>query len=322
VRRRRPDARIEGVLIEKMMKVEHEVLIGSIKDPVFGPVIVFGLGGTATEIWKDRMIGLPPLNLALAKHLVEGTTVSKLLHGFRHLPAAPLEMLQTVLCRFAYLIMDNPDLREFDINPFAMNAGGGMALDAAGSLERSPSKQREAYEHLSIQPYPSQWQKTIQLRNGVTALLRPIRPEDEPMEAELVKHTSRDSLYFRFFGIVPGMDHKFLSRMTQIDYDREMAIVAEIEEAGKKQIIGVVNIVGDGWRESAEYAILVTDKWQNMGLGGAMTDFILDIARAQGYKTITASFLKTNGNMRRMFVKKGFKMTGSDEDSNWTAMEL
>lgn len=322
VRRRRPDARIEGVLVEKMMQVQHEVLIGSIKDPVFGPVIVFGLGGTATEIWKDRTIGLPPLNLALAKHLVEGTIVSRLLHGFRHLPAAPVELLQTVLCRFAYLIMDFPDIKEFDINPFAMNAAGGMALDAAGTLEHNPSQQRDPYDHLSILPYPTQWQKTIVLRNGVHALLRPIRPEDEPMEAELVKHTSRDSLYFRFFGVVQGMDHKFLSRMTHIDYDREMAIVAEVEVEGVKQIIGVVRIVGDGWRESCEYAILVTDKWQNRGLGGALTDFIIQIARAQGYSTITASFLKINGNMRRMFVKKGFKMMGGDEDSNWAALHL
>ena len=322
IRRRRPDARIEGVLVEKMMKVEHEVLIGSIKDPVFGPVIVFGLGGTATEVWKDRTIGLPPLNLALARHLVEGTTVSKLLHGFRHLPAAPLEMLQTVLCRFAYLLMDIPDLREFDINPFAMNASGGMALDAAGTLEHNPTRQREPYDHLSILPYPTQWQKTITLRNGVNALLRPIRPEDELMEGELVKLTSRDSLYFRFFGIVSGMDHKFLSRMTHIDYDREIVIVAEIEQDGWKQIIGEVRIVGDGWRESAEYAILVTDSWQNLGLGGALTDFIIDIARQQGYQTIHASFLKSNGNMRRMFVKKGFKMVGGDEDSNWARLEL
>ena len=322
IRRRRPDARLEGVLIEKMMKVEHEVLIGANKDPVFGPVILFGYGGIASEIWKDRIIGLPPLNRALAKHLVEGTTVSKLLHGFKNLSAVPLEMLETVLCRFAYLIMDFPDIRELEINPFGMNAQGGMVLDASVTLEKSPTLQRSPYDHLCIMPYPTQWMRKVTLRNGQEVLLRPIRPEDEEMEAEMVRNTSRDSLYFRFFGVVPGADHKFLSRMTHIDYDREMAIVGEIEQDGVKHLIGVVRIVGDGWRETAEYAILVEDAWHGQGLGGILTDFIIEIGRAQGYHTIKASFLKTNGNMRRLFVRKGFKMTGSDEDSNLTELKL
>lgn len=322
IRRRRPDARLEGVIIERMMKVEHEVLIGAKKDPVFGPVITFGYGGIASDIWKDRTIGLPPLNRALAKHLVEGTVVSKLLRGYKNLSAVPLEMLETVLCRFAYLIMDFPDIQEMEINPFGLNSREGMVLDASATLERRPTQQRTKYEHLSIMPYPTQWMRRITLRNGVEVLLRPIRPEDEEMEAELVRNTSRDSLYFRFFGVVPGADHKFLSRMTHIDYDREMAIVAEVGDENGRHIVGVVRIVGDGWLETAEYAILVADSWHGLGLGGTLTDFIIEIARAQGYAVIKASFLKTNGNMRRLFVRKGFEMTGSDEDSNWTELKL
>lgn len=322
VRRKRPDARLSGVRVERMVANDHELLIGASKDPVFGPVIVFGLGGVATEIWQDRSIGLPPLNMALAGQLIENTTIARLLHGYRNLPAVPLELLQTVLVRFAYLMMDNPDIREFDINPFAMSAKGGMALDAAVTLVPRPYQAINKYDHLSILPYPTQWMKTIQLRYGREVLLRPIRPEDEPLEAELVKVSSRESLYFRFFGFIPGIDHRMLSRFTHIDYDREMAIVAQIDDNGAKKLIGVVRIVGDGWRETAEYAILVADAWHGQGLGSLLTDFIIQIAREQGYKSIQATFLKTNGAMRRLFKKKGFTIRAGEDESDWAGMKL
>ncbi len=313
VRKKRPDARLVGVTVERMVNVQHELLIGSFKDPIFGPVIVFGLGGVATEIWRDRAIGLPPLNLALARHLVEGTRIAQLLRGFRHLPPAPVEQLYDLLVRFAYLLMDFPDLAEVEINPFALGPDGGVALDAAASLEPTPSAQREPYEHLCIQPYPTQWIKKVEhAKSGHTILLRPIRPEDEPLEAELVQNASRESLYYRFFGFTPGIDHKMLARFTHIDYDREMAIVAVVEEGGKPHIIGVVRIVGDAWREECEYAILVADAWHGKGIGSLLTDYIIEIARAQGYRRITATFLKTNTAMRRVFERKGFTIRPGD----------
>jgi acetyltransferase len=233
----------------------------------------------------------------------------------------PLEQLQNVLVRFAYLLMDFPDISEIDINPFAMNTDGGIALDAAVTLESTPSLQRDPYEHLSIQPYPTQWIKTVQ-HKGTSILLRPIRPEDEPLEAELVEKTSRESLYFRFFGFTPGIDHKILARFTQIDYDREMAIVAVIEENGKPQIIGVVRIVGDAWREACEYAILVADNWHGKGVGSLLTDYIIEIARAQGYRKISATFLKTNGAMRRLFERKGFVISAGEDGADAAEMGL
>ena len=314
VQKKRPDARIMGVLVEKMWDVQHELLIGTVKDAVFGPVVVFGLGGAATEIWQDRAIALPPLNRALARHLVEGTRISRLLQGYRHVPAVPMEYLEHILCRFAYLVMDFPDIREIDINPFAMNAEGGIALDAAVTLERDPGRQREPYSHLSILPYPTQWIKKVQLRDGTKVLLRPIRPEDEALEARLVENTSRESLYFRFFGYLSGLNHQMLTRFTHIDYDREIAIVAEIERKGQKELIGVVRIVGDGWRETAEYAILITDAWQGHGLGSILTDYILDIAKEQGYRMVYGSFLKINGDMRRLFQRKGFVIKSTEEE--------
>ncbi len=322
VRKKRPDALISGVTVEKMVDTQHELLIGAVKDPTFGPVVLFGLGGVATEIWQDHAIGLPPLNLALARHLVDSTRIARMLRGYRHMPAVPVEQLQNVLVRFAYLLMDFPEISKIEINPYAMSPGGGIALDAEITLERSPSRQREPYEHLSIQPYPTQWIRNTVLKNGQQVQLRPIRPEDEPLEAELVKNTSKESLYFRFFGYMPGIDHKMLARFTQIDYDREMAIVAVIETNNKSEIIGVVRIVGDGWRETCEYAILVADSWHGHGLGSILTDYILEIAQAQGYQRVTASFLKVNGAMRRLFVRKGFKVQAGDGESDWAEMRL
>ncbi|MBL7776278.1 MAG: GNAT family N-acetyltransferase, partial [Saprospiraceae bacterium] len=215
-----------------------------------------------------------------------------------------------------------PEICQVEINPYAMSASGGVALDATIQLEQSPSLQRSPYDHLSIQPYPTQWIRSVILKNGQPLQLRPIRPEDEPLEAELVKNTSKESLYFRFFGYLPGIDHKMLARFTQIDYDREMAIVAVIEKEGKSEIIGVVRIVGDGWRESCEYAILVADAWHGQGLGSLLTDYILEIARAQGYQRVTASFLKVNGAMRRLFLHKGFTIKSGEGESEWAEIEL
>ncbi len=290
----------------------RDLLIGAIKDPVFGPVIVFGLGGPDAAHWQDRAIGLPPLNLALARHLVDDTKVAHLLRG-----VGDLEQLYDALCRFTYLLMDFPDLAECCINPFALSAEGGAARAAVAVLDNTPSKQRERFAHLSIQPYPTQWIKTVTLRDGTSVVFRPIRPEDEPMEAGLVHNTSRESLYFRFFGYVPGIDHKMLARFTHIDYDREMAIVAVVTEQGESKIAGVVRIVGDGWRDSCEYAILVADAWHGKGLGGLLTEYIIEIARAQGYQHITASFLKINGAMRRMFERHGFRIRAGEEESNY-----
>lgn len=321
-RKKRPDARLNGVTVEKMLSMPHELLIGGVKDPVFGPVVVFGMGGVDTEIWQDSAIGLPPINLSLARHIVENTKVARVLKGYRNRPGVPFDTLYEVLCRFAYLLMDFPDIREFDINPFTMTAELGCALDASVTLEQEPSFAREPFEHLCIQPYPSQWIREATLRNGNPVLLRPIRPEDEPMEADLVHRTSKESLYFRFFGYVPGIDHKMLARFTHIDYDREMAIVAQVEEASVKKIAGVVRIVGDGWRDTAEYAILVADAWQGQGVGGMLTDYILEIAKAQGYKRVNASFLKINGSMRRLFERKGFRIRTGDDDSDYAELEM
>lgn len=312
-RSHRPDARIDGVLVEKMVKKEFELLVGAKKDPVFGPVIAFGLGGTAVEVFQDIHLGLPPLNMALARRMIERTKVFKLLQGYRGKPGVNLQDLQFLLIKFAYLVMDFPEIKEIDINPFVMDSEGGVVLDSHIVLEKLPAKQGHfTYEHLVISPYPGHYAKEVTMKNGEKVLFRPIRPEDEPLEVEMFEKLSRESIYFRFFGYVPKMSHKFLVRFTHIDYDRELAIVAEVEEEGRKLLAGVVRLVNDYSDDSAEFAIIVADPWHGQGLGGQLMDFMLNIAKERGLQRIHAEALVSNEVMLKMFERRGFKVVKSD----------
>ena len=312
---KRPDAEIRGILVEKMAAKGFELLIGAKKDPIYGPVIAFGKGGVAVEVYRDMKLGLPPLNRVLARRIMESTRIFPLLKGYRGMPGVNLEELELLLCKFAYLVMDFPEIREIDINPFIMREDGGMALDAHIVLEKEKPVIRKPYSHLVISPYPEKYTKAVLLRSGQVASLRPIRPEDEPLEAQMLENISQQSLYFRFFGFVPQVNHDLLTRFTHIDYDREMAIIAEVEEAGVKKMAAVVRIIADAWGEAAEYAILVADPWQQQGLGGQMTDYIIDIAREKGIKKLYASVLAANKGMITLFEKKGFSIGREDFDT-------
>lgn len=322
----RPDAEIDGILIEGMVKKKFELLIGAKKDPIFGPVIVFGQGGVGVEVFKDTQMGLPPLNMALAKRIVEGTRIFPLLKGYRGMPGVNLEELEYTLCKFAYLVMDFPEIKEIDINPYVMDDDGGMILDAHIVLDPADIKKRKGhpYDHLVISPYPEEYGKTIFLRNGQEVMLRPIRPEDEPLEAKMLDYLSSQTMYYRFLGYVPKITHDFLKRFTQIDYDREMAIIAEIQDEtdGERKMIGVVRIVSDAWGENAEYAIVVADEWQKKGLGRIMTDYILDIAREKGIQKIYANVLATNKGMLRLFEKLNFTLRKEDFESYYAELQL
>lgn len=310
---KRPDAEIRGVLVEKMAKKQYELLIGANKDPIFGPVIAFGRGGVAVELYRDMKLGLPPLNRMLARRVLQGTRIYPLLEGYRGMPGVNLEELELILVKFAYLVMDFPEIREIDINPFVIDEAGGLALDARIVLEKEKAPRKgKPYRHLVISPYPEKYSRAILLKSGQVARLRPIRPEDEPMEARMLGKISRESLYFRFFGFVPTVTHDFITRFTNIDYDREMAIIAVVEEAGVEKMIGVVRIISDAWGESAEYAILVSDEWQGQGLGSQATDYIIEIAQEMGIKKLFATVLASNKAMLGLFEKKGFSVERED----------
>lgn len=310
-----PNAHLHGVLVEKMLHKRYELIIGAKKDPIFGPAILFGMGGVMVELLKDRNIGLPPLNMTLAQRLIENTRAYQLLKGFRGLPAVDLEAMRFLLCKFAQLVVDFPEIGELDINPFGVDEQGGIALDARVVLDADCLAQKIApHAHLCISPYPREYHKTVALKNGKFATLRSIRPEDESMEAELFSHFSEETQHFRFFGPFAHPTHKQLARFTQIDYDREVAIVAEMEDNGRKFIAAVVRLMVDSDNEAAEYVIVVADPWQGLGIGNLLTDYILDIARQRGIKKVYADMLKSNGKMVHMLQRRGFDIRFEDWD--------
>jgi len=311
VKSHHPQAEIEGILVEKMIHKRYELLIGAKKDPIFGPVIVFGRGGVETELHKDVNMGLPPLNRHLAKQIINGTKVVELLKGFRGMPKINIEELELLLVKFAYLLMDIREISEIDINPFLINETGGVAVDAHIMLEASVDN-IQPYGHLSIPPYPKAYTKNIQLENGLQVTLRSIRPEDEPMENALFYCLSKETIYRRFFSYAAKPNHQVLSRLTNIDYDREIAIVAEIEEAGNRKLIGVVRMIINPMNGKGEYAIVVADEWQGLGLGYQLTKYILEIAQARKIATVFGEVLYGNAPMIHLLGEFGFKETRNE----------
>jgi acetyltransferase len=310
-----PDARISGVYVEEMLQKRYELLIGSKKDPIFGPVIVFGMGGVAVDVFKDTNIGIPPLNMSLAQQLIDGTKISTLLKGHRSTKAVNVAAIQYLLYKFAYLVMDFPEISEMDLNPLAVDERGGIVLDAKIILdEKVAGKTVKPFSHMVIRPYPSDYEKTVLIRRGRSVLLRPIRPEDEPMHEEMFRTFSAETRRFRFFGPVKE-SHEMLARYTQIDYDREMAIIAELDEGGRKKMAGVVRLIADPYNETAEYAIVIGDPWHKLGLGTIMTRYILEIARARGIKKVYAYVLEDNLAMLKLFKK--FNFTSRREEDYW-----
>ncbi len=323
VKKHKPNARIAGILVEKMMKKRYELLLGAKQDPIFGPIIAFGQGGVAVEIVRDIKFGLPPLNQALARRVIERTRIYEQLKGFRGIPAADIDDLAFTLQKFAYILMDFPEVLEMDLNPLLADENGSVVVDARILLgEYRPRRKGHPYDHLVISPYPEKYVKHLVLNDGREVIFRPIRQEDEPMEAEMFKTLSDQSLYFRFFGYVPKVTHEFLTRMTHIDYDREMAIIAEVEEEGKKYIAGVVRLIAEAWGETAEFAILIADPWQGLGLGGRMMDYMLEIARDRGIQKVYASVLRSNSHMIKMFKARGFSLEADDNNTFSATLDL
>jgi acetyltransferase len=312
------------VIVEKMVYRPFEIIIGAKKDPVFGPVIVFGRGGIAVEVFKDTQTGLPPLNMALAQRLIEGTRMYPLLQGYRGTPGSNLAELDFLLCKFAYLVMDFPEIKEIEINPLLADSKGGIVVDATVVLEEKAVDPRAPeYHHLVISPYPGKkYTKTVSLKTGEVVTLRPIRPEDEPALARMLQSVSNDSLYMRFFGYIPKITHAWMIRFTHIDYDREMAIVAEISRGAGRELLGSVRIIEDAWRETAEYSILIADHFHGRGLGNIMTDYILDIARDRKIAKIVASVLSQNKPMIKLFEKRGFRFDKSDMEVYEVELDL
>jgi acetyltransferase len=293
-----PNARIEGFTVQPMIvrPGAHELIAGLIEDATFGPVVLFGHGGTAVEIIADRALGLPPLNSVLAAAMIERTHVARLLAGYRNVPPADKAAIAEVLIRLADIAIDLPEIAELDINPLLADAKGVLALDARVVVRPRP---KDADHRLAIRPYPTELETEIVTRDGLRLKLRPIRPQDEPELIEMGRRCTPEDIRMRFFGAMSSMPHGLAARLSQIDYDREMALLA-IEpgaDGAPDAIVGVVRLHADPDNISAEYAILVRSDFHGRGLGHALMEALLGYARRRGLKTVFGDVLAENRRM-------------------------
>ncbi len=299
----------DGVTLQRM--VEHaqgmEIILGATKDPTFGPVIIVGLGGIATAIYRDHAIGLPPLNERLARRMLESLGCWPMLKGYRGQAPAAVDKLIEVIIRFSWLVADYPEIQEFEINPLLVSTDGVIALDAVAVLDGQARPQAgDPYQHLAIRPYPEQFTRRRRLRDDTEVLLRPIRPEDEPLWHNLIASSSPESIRFRFRSLFKHTDHQMAVRHCMIDYERELALVVETGADGRRQLIGVGQLITDLDHETAEYAVIVPDPWQGRGVGGLLLDYCLEVAAHWGISEVIAETDPANTRMLNMFQKRGF----------------
>ena len=305
-----PDAEIIGVTIQKMIKNNgYELILGSKKDAVFGSVILFGLGGIFTELFKDRAIGFPPLNQTLAERIIEKTKAYDLLKGFRNIPPVDMKRVEETMIAFSQMIIDHPEIKEVDINPLIPQGNDLIAVDARIILDTEPEK----HPHLIITPYPTKYMKEATLKDGTKILLRPIKPEDENMWLDMFKTFSEETVRFRFFRIIKDTPHEVRTRYCNIDYDREIGIVAEINEHGKRRLLGVARLIQDpAHKDEAEFALVVTDEWQRQGLGSEFLEYLIEIAKDKNLSEINGVVLKDNYPMIALCREKGFRFSDGD----------
>jgi len=314
VKRRRPEARINGITVEPMVRRTNgrELMVGVIRDPVFGPAIVFGTGGTAVEVHRDRAVALPPLNQFLVADMIRGTRVAKLLGEFRRMPPVDMRALEEVLLRVSELVCELPALQEMDINPLIADESGAIAVDARVVLRPAPP-QRDRYGHMAIHPYPAHLVSTWQPASGPAVTLRPIRPEDAEMERAFVRKLSPESRYFRFMDTLRELTPAMLVRFTQIDYDRELAFVATLPDGAGEAEIGVCRYITNPDGESCEFALVIADDWQRKGLGRRLMGQLIDVARARGLRSMIGHVLAENRGMLQLCQGLGFVITDSLE---------
>jgi acetyltransferase len=310
VAQKRPTARVDGFTVQQMVRRPNaqELIAGIANDPTFGPVVLFGQGGTAVEVIGDRAVALPPLNGVLAREMISRTRVAKLLAGYRDHPPADMEAVASTLIKIAELLADLPQIAELDINPLLADENGVIVLDARIVVNEAS---QDGTKRFAIRPYPPEHVKQIPLSDGAFVTLRPIRPEDEPGLVDVVRRSDPQDVRMRFLGSVKDFPHLMAARLSQIDYDREMAFVAE-ETSG--DICGVVRIIADPDNDEAEYAIMVSSDMKGKGLGYRLMTEILDHARSRGLKRVFGDVMRENGPMLHMAEDLGFKVAPSSED--------
>jgi acetyltransferase len=320
----KPHARIEGVTIHPMVlrPKARELIAGIADDPTFGPVVVFGRGGTGVEVINDKALALPPLDLNLARDLIARTRVARVLKAYRDVAAVDEDAVALVLVKLAQLAADLPEVRELDLNPLLVDQDGLIAVDArvaVAPFER-PARGSGSHSRFAIRPYPKQWEQRTALRDGTAILVRPLRPQDEPLYGPFFSAVTEHDLRLRFFAPVKEFNHALVARFTQIDYARAMAFIAIEGSTGR--MLGVVRLHTNPNNDTAEYAILIRSDLKGRGLGWLLMQKMIDYARTEGIRTVNGQILRENTAMLAMCRELGFQVKPDPDDFDIYVVEL
>jgi len=307
-----------GVTVQPMVKLDgYELILGSSVDPQFGPVILFGSGGQLVEVYGDRALALPPLNTTLAQRMMEQTRIFTALNGVRGRKPVNMAALELLLVRFSQLVLEQPWIAEIDINPLLASPEHLLALDARIVLH-GPTVTPDQLPKPAIRPYPLQYVSCWMMKNGVPVTIRPIRPEDEPLMVKFHETLSDRSVYLRYFyslSLRRRVTHERLLRICFGDYDREMALVAQYTDpaTGENRIIAVGRLNKLHGRNEAEVAVLVSDRYQNLGLGNELLRRVVEIARDEKLSQVSAEMLPDNLAMQVIIKRLGFHLRRSED---------
>jgi acetyltransferase len=326
----KPEAKIEGFSVQPMVHRPgaYELIIGVAEDEQFGPLIMFGQGGTAVEVVGDRALGLPPLNMKLARDLMERTRIFKQLEGYRSRPPADLDAIALTMVKISQLVIDVGEIAEIDINPLLADEFGVMALDARVRVRRVAEAERPMLQHrFAIRPYPVELVGAVTLRDGTKLRVRPVRPEDEPAFQSAFAKLKHEDIRMRFFAHMKTLPHDLAARLTQIDYDREMAFVAfagpaEGGEQEEGEVVGVVRLMADPDNQRGEYAVIVRSDFQNRGLGHALMHYVIDYAKTRGISEIYGYVLEDNAPMLKLCRELGFTAANVPDEVGVVAVNL
>ncbi len=316
VQEARPDATIIGVSVQVMSRGGYEVILGSKKDATFGPAMMFGMGGTGVELYRDVAVDFPPINQALARSMIQSTKVSRLLRGFRGKDAVDIAAVEQALVKMGYLLVDFPEILEMDINPLQVRTDGVCALDARIAIEpKDVRKITLPGAHLMISMYPTKYRWEVPL-DGEEVVIRAIKPEDEPLWAEMIESLSPETAEYRFFGPVKEITKSMLVRYCHIDYDREIALAAIRQPKGrkKKMMLGVARLTIETANvEEGEFAIVVRDAYQRKGIGSKLMDALIQAARDRHVREVRGHVLAANPAMTRFAEDLGFDVRPGEE---------
>ncbi|MGO3857873.1 MAG: bifunctional acetate--CoA ligase family protein/GNAT family N-acetyltransferase [Neisseriaceae bacterium] len=318
----KPKARINGISVQPMLNKRNarEVMIGVTQDPIFGPVITFGAGGVTAEIQQDTALALPPLNEVLIDDMIGRTRIGKMLGAFQHMPPIHYEALKDVLIRVSEMVCELPDILELEIDPVLIDDKGAVALDARVVLQKTlPTIQR--YSHMAIMPYPSNLETQATLKDGTEVVVRPSRPEDAEALQAFVRNLSDESRYNRFMSSIKQLSQNVLVRFTQLDYDREMALVMLRDTENGPEMLGIVRYVTDPDFEVCEFGMSVADEWQNKGIGTLLMNLLFNAAKDQGLSVMRGEILTANTGMQKLTRNLGFSVSKDPEDGSICLVE-